>query len=90
MPQSLHDPFVLVTRPGPVSVEGQLPPPICLVDDDGPYPPAYPPWFRVVAAVVILIFISAMGLTVTATGGQWSLLTDADNWPLFEASLPNR
>jgi len=71
-----YDPFRLNHRPGPVPVQGDLPPPIRLVDEDDLEDRGRNIWLRGIAAAVIAFFTLASVLTAAATSGTFSLLTD--------------
>ena len=72
----IHDPYRLGFRPGPEPVEGPLPPPIRLVEeDDLLHAERLPGWWRWGAVGLALGFVVATILTAAATGGQYSLLT---------------
>ena len=71
----MHDPFRLHHRPEPAPVDGDLPPPICLVDDDDLQPRQRPVWLRGLATLVVAFFVIATVLTTAASSGATSLLT---------------
>ncbi len=81
-----YDPWRLQPQGRPAPVDGPLPPAICLVDEDGPFPPRHPLWLRLAAAGMALGFFVATALTAFATAGVYSPLTDAGNWRLFGAA----
>ncbi len=71
-----YDPYRLGFRPGPEPVEGPLPPPLRLVeDDDLLHVERYAPWVRWAALGLAAGFALATVLTTAATAGQVSLLT---------------
>lgn len=55
-----HDPLRLNSRPGPEPIAGELPPPMCLVDEDGPFPVQYSPLMRAMAALIATMFMGAI------------------------------
>lgn len=71
-----YDPYRLDFRPEPEPVDGSLPPPIRLVeDDDLLHLVRFPSWVRWAALSLAAGFALATVLTAAATGGRHSLLT---------------
>lgn len=89
-----HDPFVLHGPPQIAPVEGELPPPLRLVEDDDDllYAPPKPRWVRIGAALLAIFFGVASTLSTFATLGRYSPLHDAGDWALFHrlTSAPGR
>lgn len=73
------DPFRLEYRAEPVPVPGVVQPAVRLVEeeDDLLHYPRFPAWVRVSAALMAIGFFASTALTAAATGGAYSLLTDA-------------
>jgi len=83
-----YDPYRLDFRPGPEPVEGPLPPPIRLVEDeDLLHLERFPPWVRWAAVGLAAGFTLATVLTTAATGGQHSLLTGG-HWSYATGAAP--
>ena len=77
-PVSFYDPYRLGFRTAPLPVEGELPPPLRMVDEDddllGHRTPAH---VRVLAMGIALLFGVATAFTAFRTAGLGSLLVDA-------------
>jgi hypothetical protein len=58
------DPFRLDQKPTPLPVEGPLPPPIILVDENDDLDTTRPKWHRRLAIVVIVMFFGTSVLTM--------------------------
>jgi hypothetical protein len=58
------DPFRLDQRPAPEPVDGPLPPPLMLVDEDDDLDTTRPSWHRNLSLVVIAMFLGTSVLTM--------------------------
>lgn len=58
------DPFRLDQTPAPLPVEGPLPPPIILVDENDDLDTTRPKWHRRLAIIVVAIFFGTSVLTM--------------------------
>ena len=67
-PSQDFDPLRLQGWHLPVPPDGVLPPAICLVDEDGPFPSTSPTWLRVLTAGMVATFAAA-----TVVGIGWLL-----------------
>ncbi len=73
-----YDPYRLEFRAEPEPVDGPLPPPLRLVEDDDLLQvERFPPWVRWAALGLAAAFATATVITTAVTAGQQSLLTGA-------------